>query len=199
MEDEGWKNCADFFVGMNAATSLQTSRVCCGEKDFPPSPPSILHILFFIYLYRLLQLLYGVFYFYMSLRDRILRIFFLLHWSQQSFFHPSLKIKKAFLCIIVFYFVDTAVSSILCSRLLVIQTAFGSLLGDKQLIFMRNIWVFSKYCVCVVVPEKKSLLLLVFALVILQNCDTVTYLLSYLLSFVFLGLAERSSASQKSK
>ena len=86
---------------------------------------------------------------------RILRIFFLLHWSQQSFFHPSLKIKKAFLCIIVFYFVDTAVSSILCSRLLVIQTAFGSLLGDKQLIFMRNIWVFSKYCVCVVVPEKK--------------------------------------------
>ena len=69
LEDEGWKNCADFFVGMNAATSLQTSRVCCREKDFPPSPPSILHILFFIYLYRLLQLLYGVCYFYMSLCD----------------------------------------------------------------------------------------------------------------------------------
>ena len=48
---------------------LQTSRVCCREKDFPPSPPSILHILFFIYLYRLLQLLYGVCYFYLSLCD----------------------------------------------------------------------------------------------------------------------------------
>jgi len=47
------------------------------------------------------------------------------------------------------------VSSILCSRLLVIQTSFGSLLGDKQQIFLRNIRVFSKYCVCVASPEKK--------------------------------------------
>ena len=133
LEDEGWKNCADFFVGMNAATSLQTSRVCCREKDFPPSPPSILHILFFIYLYRLLQLLYGVCYFYMSLRDGEFygSSFFYAEASKVSSILVS-RSRKPFLCIIVFYFVDTAVSSILCSRLLVIQTAFGSLLGDKD-------------------------------------------------------------------
>ena len=33
-EDEGWTNYAHFFVGMSAAPSHQTSRVCDGKKDF---------------------------------------------------------------------------------------------------------------------------------------------------------------------
>ena len=41
------------------------------------------------------------------------------------------------------------------------------------------------------------LLALVFALVILQNCDSLTHSLTHSVSFVFQGLAERSSASQK--
>ena len=67
--------------------------------------------------------------------------FFYAETSQVSSSSIDQDQEECFLDYTCVLYVDTAVRSILCSRLLVI----GSLLGDKQLICMRNIRVFSEY------------------------------------------------------
>ena len=42
LEDEGWKNCADFFVGMNAATCFRRAVSAVGRRISTSSSPVLM-------------------------------------------------------------------------------------------------------------------------------------------------------------
>ena len=42
LEDEGWKNCADFFVGMNAATRFRRAVSAVGRRISTSSSPVLM-------------------------------------------------------------------------------------------------------------------------------------------------------------